>query len=468
VNRAEDVKAQTDIVNLIGQTVKLKKRGDEYFGLCPFHNDTTASLTVNSEKQAWYCHSCLIGGDCFAWVQTLQKVSFPEALQSLSTAMSPIERHIVATFDYVDTQGTLLYQVVRYEPKSFSQRKPDGKGGWIWNLDGVKRILYHLPDILKADKVHLTEGEKDCDALWGLGLVATTSPGGAGNWKAEYADYLKDKKVTIIPDKDPAGFEYAKQATRSLQGKAKEVKVIILPGEKVKDFTDWLDLGGWVEELDQLEQDVSVLFQSDQPNYQYEGETISWQLDNGMHFIASDIRQERTGVHAKLEIHAEGEALSWSVCNIDKNEDRVRLANAAHSQMGKALAEVCSKEMLRTDLDKFCLGLWNNYLSHFMPEMVAGSEDNQQLRFLLRPYVIEGGGTILFAPPGRGKSYTALLWAVSIDAGVSSFWQTSQVPTLFINLERSGQSLRRRLAAVNRILGLDPKCPLLILNARGK
>jgi hypothetical protein len=160
--------------------------------------------------------------------------------------------------------------------------------------------------------------------------------------------------------------------------------------------------------------------------------------------------------------------LSWGYYNIEKHEDRVKLANAAHTALAKEQCKDYSKEDLRRDLDKFCKGVWDFSLLNYMPVLVQGNEDIKPLRFLLKPYILEGGGTILFAPPGRGKSYTALIWAVSIDAGVSKFWPVNQGKVLFVNLERSRQSLQRRLAMVNKVLGLSPTRELLILNARGK
>lgn len=469
---AEDIKSKTDLVQLIGQTVKLKKAGQEYFGLCPFHNDTKPSLSVNAEKQAWHCHGCDVGGDCFTWVELTQKMGFEEALNILRQGAKEPEKRIVATYPYHDADGKIIYEVVRYEPKGFAQRQPDGKSGYIWNLKGITPVLYHLPEIMRTpliETIYHVEGEKCADALWAMGQVATTSPGGAGNWRSEYAKYLKDRRVVIIPDNDPEGFKYGRQVAKSLQGIAKEVKVVILPGLAAKeDVIQWIERGGFVDDLLELERDVSVLFQGSQPNYSSEGDAISWWLENGIGFIASDIRQERTGVHAKVEIYGNDTALSWGICNTDKHEDRTRLANASYAQMDKTLTDNYSKEQLRSDLDKFCLGLWDKYLSHFMPELMSGDETENLLRFLLKPYILEGGGTILFAPSGRGKSYTALLWAVSIDAGISTLWPTTRAKVLFINLERSGKSLKRRLAAANRILGLEPTRPLLTLNARGK
>ena len=167
---------------------------------------------------------------------------------------------IVATYDYADAGGTLLYQVVRYDPKSFRQRQPDGKGGWIWNLTGVDRIPYRLPELLAADSdqpVFICEGEKDADNLAALGLVATTSSGGAGKW-----DLIKDlsslegRQVVILPDNDVGGqgLRHADEVAASLQGVAASVKRLELLGlpDNGGDVSDWLDAGGTAKSLLEL------------------------------------------------------------------------------------------------------------------------------------------------------------------------------------------------------------------------
>jgi hypothetical protein len=67
---------------------------------------------------------------------------------------------VVCAYPYSDEGGTLLYEVVRLKPKSFRQRRPDGNGGWIWKLDGVRRVIYRWPEILQyADAtIFLCEG----------------------------------------------------------------------------------------------------------------------------------------------------------------------------------------------------------------------------------------------------------------------------------------------------------------------
>src|SRR5687767_9716487 len=95
---------------------------------------------------------------------------------------APARHRIVKEYDYTDAGGRTLYQVVRFEPKDFRQRRPDGRDGWIWDLEGVPRVLYRLPEVLALEKgstVWLVEGEKDVETLREHGLVATTNAQGA-------------------------------------------------------------------------------------------------------------------------------------------------------------------------------------------------------------------------------------------------------------------------------------------------
>jgi hypothetical protein len=115
---------------------------------------------------------------------------------------------------YRDRNGELLSQLQRYDPKAFRQRRPDGNGGWVSNLDGVERVLYRLPELLAADparRVYVVEGEKDADNLAALGFVTTTNPGGAGKWNASYSEVLCGRSVVILPDNDEAGRTHAEQ-----------------------------------------------------------------------------------------------------------------------------------------------------------------------------------------------------------------------------------------------------------------
>jgi len=165
------------------------------------------------------------------------------------------QKKLVCAYDYTDAGGNLLYQVVRYHimdeetgerlKKHFLQRKPDGNGGWDWKLYDTPRVLYRLPELVAADPngwQFVAEGEKDCDTLAGLGLTATCNPGGAMKWGRLSDDSaLHGRRVCIIADADTPGRAHAEDVAQRLHGKAAAVKVIELPGEGVKDATDWSD-----------------------------------------------------------------------------------------------------------------------------------------------------------------------------------------------------------------------------------
>jgi putative DNA primase/helicase len=116
---------------------------------------------------------------------------------------------IVAEYAYTDEKGAPLFQVVRYEPKKFRQRKRADNGEWVWRLGDVRRVVYRLPEIIAAvaagKTVYVVEGEKDADALAKLGLAATTCPGGAQKWRPEYGGFLCGADVVVIGDNDEPG-----------------------------------------------------------------------------------------------------------------------------------------------------------------------------------------------------------------------------------------------------------------------
>jgi RecA-family ATPase len=150
--------------------------------------------------------------------------------------------HVTATYDYRDDDGALLYQVLRLEPKSFRQRRPDGNGGWIWKLEDVRRVLYRRQDLLKYPDatVFITEGEKDADRLASLDLVATTVA--HGKWTDECAQLLAGRHILILEDNDKPGRKKAQEAAALLHGIADTIRVVRLPNlAEGGDVSDWLD-----------------------------------------------------------------------------------------------------------------------------------------------------------------------------------------------------------------------------------
>jgi len=159
---------------------------------------------------------------------------------------------IVATYDYRDEGGKLLFQVVRFDPKGFRQRRPDGAGDWIWNVNNVRLVPYHLHEIAAAvaadDPVYVCEGEKDADRVRALGLAATCNPQGAGKWRAEYAEPFRGAAdVRIVADRDRPGYQHAAQVAASLE--AVGARVVVLEAATGKDVSDHLDAGHGLDEL---------------------------------------------------------------------------------------------------------------------------------------------------------------------------------------------------------------------------
>jgi hypothetical protein len=227
------------------------------------HPDDHPSARWNPKKATWCCDVCKAGGGCLDLADRLG-LPRPDVVREnghASAKSAPLgpardkraERQIVRTHDYRDAAGNLLYQTVRLDPKDFRQRRPDGAGGWVWNLVGTRRVLYRLPELLAADPaedVFVPEGEKDVDRLRGLGLVATCNPLGAGKWRDEYSPCLAGRNVVILPDNDDPGRQHAAQVAASLCGIATSVKVLHLPGLPEKgDVSDWLATGGTADAL---------------------------------------------------------------------------------------------------------------------------------------------------------------------------------------------------------------------------
>ena len=103
-------------------------------------------------------------------------------------------------------------------------------------MKGVNPVPYHLPEIIQSiEPVMIVEGEKDVENLKSMGFTATTSPMGAGKWKASYNKYLKDKEVILIPDNDQPGYQHCRNIGQSLWGIAKNIKWLELPDLEEKE-----------------------------------------------------------------------------------------------------------------------------------------------------------------------------------------------------------------------------------------
>lgn len=223
------------------------RTGGAYMALCPAHADKNPSLSISAkEGRIWL--NCFAGCD---FKQILSATGLNPADLMNGTGKAKQEKvlagaeNLRATYDYKDENSRLRFQIQRFEEpgkgKTFRARRPDGKGGFLNGIGDVRLVPFNLPDLLEPfnHNIVIVEGEKDAvTAGEKFELVATCNPFGAGKWKEEFAEFLRGKNVTIIPDSDEPGRKHAEQVAVSLQGKAASIAICNLP-ERIKDLSEW-------------------------------------------------------------------------------------------------------------------------------------------------------------------------------------------------------------------------------------
>jgi 5S rRNA maturation endonuclease (ribonuclease M5) len=211
---------------------------------CPAHDDGKASLSVGpgqDQPVVIHCHAGCERDDILAKLGLTWADLCSEQVEKLREEWTPYGP-AVSIYDYIDEQGTLLFQVLRTVDKQFPARRPDAaaKSGWAWKLGDTRRVLYRLPQVIEAAKagqvIYVTEGEKDVHALERYDLVGTCNPGGAGKWRDEFSEHLREAHVVIIADKDEPGQRHARQVAASLEGIASHVRIV--ESAAGKDATD--------------------------------------------------------------------------------------------------------------------------------------------------------------------------------------------------------------------------------------
>ncbi len=225
---------------------------------CPIHDDRKASLSVTRADDGTVLITCHAGCNREDVIKALG-LNWPDLFSK------PLEHEDESetTYDYCGPDGNLVYQVVRKPGKKFLQRQPDGRGGWIWNLQGIQPLPYRLPELLTSDSdtVFIVEGEKDVENLRALGLTATCNSGGAGKFRPELAQWFKGLDVVILADNDEPGREHADLVYNTLEMVAESVRVLTLPGLPEKgDVSDWLNQGHGREDLLELLEEKSDRF----------------------------------------------------------------------------------------------------------------------------------------------------------------------------------------------------------------
>lgn len=230
---------------------------------CPFHDDQNPSCSVSLSKRCFNCFGCKENGTVTKLVMKLSGVSQAETIKGRALSVGvEIEYHdpdskAEAIYQYLDANGKLLKEILRYPGKAFAQRRY-GSVGWIWNVRGVNPILYNLFMLQWANTVCITEGEKDADRINSLrlpdshgssGTVEATTSGGAESWLDDLAESLIGKHVIVMPDADEHGMKYKEQIIASLEKRDIQYCIVTFEDCDAKDVSDFLDQGHTRDEL---------------------------------------------------------------------------------------------------------------------------------------------------------------------------------------------------------------------------
>ncbi|MFG1619521.1 DUF3987 domain-containing protein [Nonomuraea wenchangensis] len=222
---------------------------------CPTHPDREPSLSVRPVVGKVWLHCW--AGCAKADVREALNLSLADLFDDELDKSRLPKPVVVAEYDYLDENSELLFRVERRFPKGFRQKRPDGKGGWVYSTEGVRRVLYRLPAVLAAvaegRTVWVAEGEKDVAAIERAGEVATCNPGGVGmGWHPSYGHALKGADVVIVADRDDKGREHARKVLADLEGKARSV--ILVEAATGKDATDHFAAGHGITDFRPVEQ----------------------------------------------------------------------------------------------------------------------------------------------------------------------------------------------------------------------
>lgn len=258
MTREEFIADRPIVLELESRGVKLIGNGNKRTAKCPFHEDRSPSFSVDVEKGVWCCHAGCGGGSVIDLVARFEGKNPKDLLRSEGQQSkwtpppapqpkpkAPADPNapkptIDKIYPYHNSFGEEVYQAIRLKPKSFRQRHSDGKGGWAWSMEGVERVLYRLPEVIKSQVVAVAEGEKDVETLVSLGYCGTCNVGGAGKWMDGYTDAVRGKDVLIFGDNDKAGQDHVKLVFDSIAGHAKSVRIIKLPS-MFKDVTEYVE-----------------------------------------------------------------------------------------------------------------------------------------------------------------------------------------------------------------------------------
>lgn len=263
----------------LSEAIDAARQGRKVQMQCPAHEDDNPSLSVNpgtEQPVVLTCHANCTTQDILdaaglSWADISKEMERDtEDYWTPNGQASDI-------YPYHLPDGTLSYEVLRVPTeggkKRFFQRRPDptSQRGRAWNLEGVTRVPYRLPEVIKAVQagmtIHIAEGEKCVHALLkviGEGEEATTNSGGAEKWRDEYGHWFSGANVIIYADSDDTGRVHARDVRQNLIDHGcivtiKEAPPAVMPGGgTVHDVADHIAAGFGLDALLETTPDSAV------------------------------------------------------------------------------------------------------------------------------------------------------------------------------------------------------------------
>lgn len=338
-----------EIQDILARLEKVHSTNGGWIACCPAHADSNPSMSITKAQDGKILMHCHAGCDTESIVSAIglklsdlmpERREMPQERRKRAKAAS----RAVARYEYQDERGNPSYAVIRYEPKTFRQVHYEN-GVEKWGMQGVKRIPYHLPEVVKAAKegreIIVCEGEKDVDALRKLGFTATCNAGGAGKWEAEWAEYFQGASLVRViadndgPEKGFPGQKHAFHVFRSMAFYGIPSDILVMPeGKDVSEFIErrkagakevaaalvshpewpkeWCFDGTEKEDADESVRDYTVMTLADFPEYVPEAENPDilvkgrWLERGGSAWIVSTAGTGKSIFSVQL-------ALSWTV-----------------------------------------------------------------------------------------------------------------------------------------------------------
>lgn len=223
--------------------LKPRKRGKGWEALCPCHDDHKPSLSIavgTKRKVVAKCHA-----GCH--------------FEDIAFALFPGSDIPAKTFTYTDRNDKPLYRTMRIGKEKNFTVQSYVRGKWKKGMElNPKRVPYRLPQLIKGIKagmeVWVVEGEKDVETLRSKGQIATCNVFGAGKWTCDLVDHFKGAKVTIVADKDEAGFIHARSVWEQIRVVTKSIRIVQAAGDdNVNDSSDHFAAGYGIQDFSELD-----------------------------------------------------------------------------------------------------------------------------------------------------------------------------------------------------------------------